>query len=488
MPSLDAATVTPKTQLEPREAETTEPGYLGDAMFAPLFAGMQIFMIIMYGLFTKYDEHSAADVAVADVEAGEAEITQIYGMYQDVHVMIFIGFGFLMTFLRKYGFGAVSFNLMLAAFAIQWGILVHGFFSKAFEHGDDNFDEKIHLNIEQLVVGDFSAATVLISFGAILGKCSPSQYLVMVIFEVVFEAINFEIGTAKYKAVDIGGTMFIHTFGAYFGLAVTWMVSRPAAFDNKKNSSRYTSDIFSMIGTVFLWIYWPSFVGVLATGNARVRIIIHTVFAIASSCITAFSCSSYLRHKKRFDMVDIQNATLAGGVAIGAVADFTIGAWGAMIVGSLAGIISTVGYVHIQPFLEKKCGILDTCGVHNLHGMPGVLGGLISAIAAVATSQYGDNIGTVMPEVAKDRTQGEQMGIQFAALGTTLIIAVVGGLITGAVMNLVVKPDPTALFSDHQYFEVNDDFHDKPDVADKEEDAAKATAAQAPKSMEKKKF
>lgn len=38
--------------------------------------------------------------------------------------MIFIGFGFLMTFLKRYGYGAVGFNMLLAAVTIQWAMLV----------------------------------------------------------------------------------------------------------------------------------------------------------------------------------------------------------------------------------------------------------------------------------------------------------------------------------------------------------------------------
>lgn len=48
--------------------------------------------------------------------------------FQDIHVMIFIGFGYLMTFLRKYGFSATGFNLLVAALVIQWAFLARGIF------------------------------------------------------------------------------------------------------------------------------------------------------------------------------------------------------------------------------------------------------------------------------------------------------------------------------------------------------------------------
>ncbi|MGA2769123.1 MAG: hypothetical protein ABSF24_12530 [Candidatus Bathyarchaeia archaeon] len=49
-----------------------------------------------------------------------------------------------------------------------------------------------------------------------------------------------------------------------------------------------------------------------------------------------------------------------------------------------SGAISVVGYTIVQPRLQKATGGVDTCGVHNLHGMPGLFGGLI-ALTLVAS-------------------------------------------------------------------------------------------------------
>lgn len=59
--------------------------------------------------------------------------------------MIFIGFGFLMTFLQRYGFSSVGFNFLIAAFALQWATLMQGFFHGL--HGG-----KIHIGVERYVL------------------------------------------------------------------------------------------------------------------------------------------------------------------------------------------------------------------------------------------------------------------------------------------------------------------------------------------------
>lgn len=40
--------------------------------------------------------------------------------------MAFIGFGYLATFLKKYGYGALVFNMLVSVVSIQWGMLVKG--------------------------------------------------------------------------------------------------------------------------------------------------------------------------------------------------------------------------------------------------------------------------------------------------------------------------------------------------------------------------
>jgi ammonium transporter Rh len=48
-------------------------------------------------------------------------------------------------------------------------------------------------------VADFCTAAVLISFGAVLGKTSPIQLLIMATIEVVIQSVNEWIGLHFFK-------------------------------------------------------------------------------------------------------------------------------------------------------------------------------------------------------------------------------------------------------------------------------------------------
>merc|ERR1712207_27073 len=103
--------------------------------------------------------------------------------------------------------------------------------------------------------------------------------------------------------------------------------------------------------------------------------------------------------------VPIQNATLAGGVSIGAVANL-VTPFEAVVVGSLAGLLSTWGFVK-GPFFSE----VDTCGISNLHGMPGIFGGIVSAIIPLIHTSGG-------ADAAKN---------QLIGLAGTLVVACVTG-------------------------------------------------------------
>ena len=89
----------------------------------------------------------------------------------------------------------------------------------------------------------------------------------LAIVELVFYSLNEAILVVIMHISDIGGSLVIHTFGAFFGLAATLSFQAKNAKESKNMSSSYNSNLFAMIGTVFLWIYWPSFNGALAVGD-----------------------------------------------------------------------------------------------------------------------------------------------------------------------------------------------------------------------------
>ncbi|XP_072004596.1 ammonium transporter Rh type C isoform X2 [Engystomops pustulosus] len=421
----------------------------------------QIAMIILFGVFVRYeiqaDPHWTETRIAFNISSNiENDFYYRYPSFQDVHVMIFVGFGFLMTFLKMYGFGSVGFNFLLAAFGIQWAILMQGWFH-SFVGG------KIYITVTSLINADFCVASVCIAFGGVLGKVSPVQVLLMTLFQVTLFAVNEYILLNKLHVIDAGGSMTIHTFGAYFGLTVTWILRRPHLSQrNDKEGSEYHSDLFSMIGTLFLWMFWPSFNSAISHhGDAQHRAAINTYCSLAACVLTTVAISSLVNKKGKLEMVHIQNATLAGGVAVGTAAEMFLTTYGSLIVGFLCGIISTLGFAYLSPFLSAKINLQDTCGIHNLHGMPGIVGGIVGAVtAACATIGVYTEAGLVeMFGFEGDyawRTPSVQGGYQAAGIFVSLAFAFVGGTLVGLLLKLPIWGDPSDenCFDDGVYWEL----------------------------------
>ncbi|XP_066170749.1 ammonium transporter Rh type A [Sylvia atricapilla] len=391
--------------------------------FSILALLLEVIVIVLYGIFVDYDKSSSSE--------------NLYPHFQDVHVMIFVGFGFLMTFLKKYGFSSVGFNMLIAAFGLQWGILMQGFWHMK--------GGKIPVNIKSMINADFSTATALISFGALLGKTSPIQMLILTLLEITIFACNEHLVTEIFKATDVGASMTIHAFGAYFGLAAAFVLYRPGLSNKHENDeSTYHSDMFAMIGTLFLWLFWPSFNSAIASPTAYQAIaIMNTYYSLAACTIVTFALSSLVDKRGKFSMVLIQNATLAGGVAVGTCADVEIHPFSAMFIGVIAGIVSVLGFQFLTPLLASKLKIQDTCGVHNLHGLPGILGGIAGIIVTAIKTETRD--GHLMTPA-----------MQAAALGSTLGIAIVGGALTGGILKLpfLGQVSDQNCFDDSAYWEV----------------------------------
>jgi len=248
--------------------------------------------------------------------------------------------------------------------------------------------------------------------GASLGKLSATQLIVMALCETVCYWGAFVVYMNKIGAHDAAGGITLHAFGAYFGLAVALVFSSPASLSHKDNSSIYSSDLFSLAGSLFLWILWPSFCGAVAAPGAPMFYAVTNTFIGLVGSTMGFAIVSRLLHGGKFNIVDI-------------------GPSGAMGLGLIAGFISTLGYARLD--LGEMLGLGDSCGVNNLHGMPGLLSGLVGILVL---DSYTQALGMI----------------------STLSIAVVGGLATSMVMKLLPGVEDSECFNDSVMWEVPDDY------------------------------
>ena len=125
---------------------------IGRGKFAGLLLLLQGLLLILFVVFVGYSDEllpEAEDEIKPDSKySGESNLIIIYVLtflcgsfrpliqnglcfiivFEGLHLMLFVGFGLLLTFLKKYGFSAMGYNFLISALVIEWSTMMQGFF------------------------------------------------------------------------------------------------------------------------------------------------------------------------------------------------------------------------------------------------------------------------------------------------------------------------------------------------------------------------
>jgi len=414
-----------------------------------LFILIEMTCIILYSQFVEFRTFSNSGGDWTEMMAQESVVAG-WPILADMNVLIFIGFGFLLTVSKGYGWSAVAINFVLAAMTLQWSTLWNSFWNRVFVGG---WGDPIFLDFNILFYSEYVTWSAIIAFGAVYGRLSFAQYLVMTFIFIFFSALSWNITLASFVANDVAGGMNVHAFGALFGLAVSAVAGRKEA----KRTTTYISNLFGILGTIFIWIYFPAF-NAGFFGNANFRGIVNTYIAMTASVFMTFLFTPLIKDGK-LTIQNVLNATLAGGIIVGSTADIIVQPWVGFFLGCLAGVVSVLGFEYIVPFVNNKLKIQDSNGVLALHGVNGILAGIISAvIAGTATgARYPDDFSSNFPAIAAGRTPGVQGGYQLATLAVVIAISIVTGVLTGLLLNLSIFAKVTTPFDDEELWALGDE-------------------------------
>ena len=188
----------------------------------------------------------------------------------------------------------------------------------------------------------------------------------------------------------------------------------------------------------------------MVSGNMQLRSMMNTAIALFGSVIGT-ACHARIMFGK-LEMVTMLNATLAGAVMIGPCVDIITNPGVTLLIGLFAGLSCSMSFEKLTPFLQKTIGLQDTCGVHNLHCIQGVIGAVISAIAIAGSGTRGFGVG-YFPLVQNAGDEMSQAYAQIWGCVVTCFFAIVGGLTGGYICSRSVFQPVHALYRDDDHME-----------------------------------
>ena len=382
----------------------------------------------------------------------EKELSTYYGLFRDINIMAFVGFGMLHTLTQGNTWTSIAFDILSIVLSFQISLFFNLIFENAFKESWNNGV----LNFDTFIKAIFNSCAILVSLGAVHGKISHIQYLVLIISETILSSLNLKLCDVKLKIIDTGGGLYIHTFGALFGIAIYIVLfrskkkrARLSAY-NRANTTNYLSNITCFVGVLFILNYLPSFnSGLALSDDGRYRAAINTYFSIIGSIVMSFIITGFIYNGK-FIYEYILFGSFSGGIIISTCCSVCLDHWAALLIGMLCGLICIILFKYLNE-LFLQLGYYDIYNIIIVHGIPGILGAFISSMFISDLDHRVDNYYNILLK-DMERTNRAQAGIQIAAIFITCAISFVGGITVGFLIKVSRCGKIKEYFDDNEFF------------------------------------
>jgi ammonium transporter, Amt family len=322
----------------------------------------------------------------------------------------------------------------------------------AFLHGVDgrpnsDYSYWVSQNVFAMYQLMFAIITPALIIGAVAERMKFAAVLVFVgvwMFSVYFPIAHMVWGidgwmngvwnpAARITAIDFAGGTVVHMSSGWSALVLCILLGHRIGF--RKEIMAPHSMVLCMVGTGLLWVGWYGFNAgsALAPDGIAANAFMSTTLATAVASFTWAMLEYALRGKP--SVLGFCSGAVGGLVVITPACGY-VAPTGAVIIGITAGIVPFFACTKLKSWLGYD-DALDTFGIHAVGG---TLGAFLTGL--LATASVNQNLLLSVTGPPNPATQNGLAKIvghtlwleQLKAIGVTIVLAVVGSAIIGAIV------------------------------------------------------
>ena len=381
---------------------------LANTIFAGLLLSLQIVIVFLYGFYNKHVLNSE------EIPTLIQQVADYFAYTMNMHFMLVVGFPLVYSSFQRYRISSIVQYYWVLCVTVELYFLWWVFWKAVLEGAPA---KNFVIDPYVLFKGELCAAALMITVCATMGRANNLQLLIITMIGTGLYTLIEDYFTSSMflRVSDIGGAITVHTFGSLYGVfCALALTKKNVSYSRAALPSSFLHQFPSLLGTLILFAYWPAFnTGASETYSDSQKGHVNTYFAQIGSVLASYAVSILINGEGKFNLIHIFYSTISGGVIMGCNSDILDKSYVAFILGAGIGIITTFAFKFFSP-ISERAALRDYSVPLIFHAIPGICGGLLSAIFI---KKY------------TTRNPGNPVAATFIAIG----FGVFGGLIVGLI-------------------------------------------------------